>query len=97
VKKTGAVILQLVIKLKLYYMNKNGKILAAVAAGVAAGAVLGILFAPDKGSETRRKINEQGKKMADGVKEKFNKGKEKFNGLKEDIEQKVKERVEEFA
>lgn len=78
-------------------MNTSGKILAAVAAGIAAGAVLGILFAPDKGSETRRKINERGKKMADDVKERFNKGKEKFNDLKEDIEKKVKETVEEFA
>lgn len=78
-------------------MNTSGKILAAVAAGIAAGAVLGILFAPDKGTETRRKINEQGKKIADGVKMKFNKGKEKFNDLKEEIEQKVKEKVEEFA
>jgi gas vesicle protein len=78
-------------------MNTSGKILAAVAAGIAAGAVLGILFAPDKGTETRRKISEQGKKIADGVKMKINKGKEKFNDLKEDIEQKVKEKVEEFS
>jgi gas vesicle protein len=78
-------------------MNTSGKILAAVAAGIAAGAVLGILFAPDKGSETRRKMNEKGKKFADDVKDKFNKGKEKFNDLKEDIEKKVKETAEEFA
>jgi gas vesicle protein len=78
-------------------MNTSGKILAAVAAGIAAGAVLGILFAPDKGTETRRKISEQGKKMADGIKVKFNKGKEKFNDLKENIEQKMNEKVEEFA
>ena len=78
-------------------MNTSGKILAAVAAGIAAGAVLGILFAPDKGSETRRKINEQGKKVADGIKIKFNKGKEKFSEMKEDVEQKVKDTVEEFA
>ncbi len=78
-------------------MNTSGKILVAVAAGIAAGAVLGILFAPDKGTETRRKINEKGKKIAEGIKVKFNKGKEKFNDLKEDIEQKVKEKMEEFA
>jgi len=78
-------------------MNTSGKILAAVAAGIAAGAVLGILFAPDKGSETRRKINEQGKKIADDVKDKFRKGKEKFSDLKEDIEKTVREKVEEFA
>ncbi|HQW93892.1 MAG: YtxH domain-containing protein [Chitinophagaceae bacterium] len=78
-------------------MNTSGKILAAVAAGIAAGAILGILFAPDKGSETRRKINEQGKKLADDVKDKFSKGKEKFSQFKEDIEKTVKEKVEEFA
>ena len=78
-------------------MNTNGKILAAVAAGIAAGAVLGILFAPDKGTETRRKLNEQGKKMADEIKIKFNKGKEKFNDLKEDIEQSMKEKAEQFS
>ena len=78
-------------------MNTSGKILAAVAAGIAAGAVLGILFAPDKGSETRRKINEQGKKIADNVKDKFSKGKEKFNDLKEDIGKTVKEKAAEFA
>jgi len=78
-------------------MNTSGKILAAVAAGIAAGAILGILFAPDKGSETRRKINEQGKKMADDVKDKFSKGKDKFSQFKEDIEKTVKEKIEEFA
>ena len=43
-------------------MNNTSKILAALAIGVAAGAVIGILFAPDKGSETRKKISDQGKK-----------------------------------
>lgn len=78
-------------------MNNTGKILTALVAVATAGAIVGILFAPDKGSETRRKINEQGKKIADDVKNKFRKGKEKFNELKEDIVQTVKEKVEEFT
>jgi gas vesicle protein len=78
-------------------MNNTGKIITAVAAGAAAGAILGILFAPDKGTETRRKINEQGKKIAEGVKDKFQKGKEKINDLKADIAKAVNEKVEEFA
>jgi gas vesicle protein len=52
-------------------MNNTLKIVVAVAAGAAAGAALGILFAPDKGSEIRRKIAEQGKKIADSVKDRF--------------------------
>lgn len=78
-------------------MNNTGKIVTAVAAGAVAGAVLGILFAPDKGSETRKKINEQGKKVADGIKTKFEKMSGKCNDLKDDIRQKMKETAEEFA
>jgi gas vesicle protein len=78
-------------------MNNSGKIIAAAAAGIAAGAVLGILFAPDKGSETRKKITDQGKKLADDVKSRIKNGKEKMNKLAEDIEKTVKEKVQEFA
>lgn len=78
-------------------MNKNGKILAAVAAGIAAGAILGILFAPDKGYETRKKINDEGKKLTEGMKGTFLKGKEKFNDMKEGIESSVKSKLEEYA
>lgn len=78
-------------------MNNTGKIITAVAAGAAAGAILGILFAPAKGSETRQKINEQGKKLASTVKDKFEKGKERMNDLKEEFTKTVKEKIEEFA
>ncbi|MBL0181943.1 MAG: YtxH domain-containing protein [Chitinophagaceae bacterium] len=74
-------------------MKNNSKILVALAAGVAAGAVLGILFAPDKGSDTRKKIVDGGKKITDDVKNKFGKGMEKLNDLKDGL----KEKVEEFA
>lgn len=50
----------------------SGKLLLGVLAGVAAGAVLGILFAPDKGAETRKKIAEKGEDYVDGIKGKFN-------------------------
>lgn len=49
----------------------SGKLLLGVLAGVAAGAVLGILFAPAKGSETRKKIAQKGEDFTDGLKEKF--------------------------
>lgn len=90
-------ILHLLITTKLNFMNTNGKILAAVAAGIAAGAILSILFAPDKGSETRRKISGQGKKITDDIKDKFRKGKAKFSNFKEDIETTDREKAEGFA
>jgi gas vesicle protein len=58
-------------------MNNTSKILTAFAIGAAVGGVLGILFAPDKGCETRRKINEQGKKWSEDLKARFNEAKEK--------------------
>lgn len=68
----------------------SGKVFLGVLAGVAAGAVLGILFAPDKGSVTRRKIVETGEDYADTVKEKFNEFvdtlSEKFEKVKDDVE-----------
>ena len=78
-------------------MNNTGKILTALGTGAVAGAIVGVLFAPDKGSGTRRKMNGQGKKIAGVVQGKFCKGNEKFNNLKEGIVQTVKEKVEEFT
>lgn len=65
-------------------MNNTAKILAAFAVGAATGAILGILFAPDKGSETRRKINEQGKKIGEELKNRFNDAKDKMSGCKDE-------------
>ena len=50
----------------------NGKVILGVLAGVAAGAIFGILFAPDKGCETRKKIAKKGADVADDLKNKMN-------------------------
>ena len=67
----------------------SGKVLASVLAGAAAGAILGILFAPDKGTETRRKIREAGSDLADNVKNKVSEYSdaisEKYDSVKEKI------------
>jgi gas vesicle protein len=52
--------------------SDSGKVFMGLLAGLAAGALLGILFAPDKGSETRKKVVSKGEEVTDGLKNKFN-------------------------
>lgn len=51
-------------------MNSS-KVLFGVLGGVAAGALLGVLFAPEKGSKTRRKIMDKANDGVDVLKGKF--------------------------
>ena len=72
-------------------MNNTAKIIAALAAGALAGAVIGVWFAPDKGSETRKKVSEEGKKLAQSLKEKLNKMKEKSDEVASNIQESIDE------
>ena len=63
--------------------------LIALGTGIVIGGLLGVLFAPDKGSETRKKIGDAGKKLSDRVKEQVAKGKEKFSNLKEEMKERM--------
>ncbi len=72
-------------------MANNGKILAALLLGAAAGAALGVLFAPGKGSETRKKIVGKASEMGDEFKKRFNKGKEAVDDYKERVMNKAED------
>jgi gas vesicle protein len=47
------------------------KIIISALSGIAVGALLGVLYAPAKGSDTRKKISKTGKDLSDAVKEKY--------------------------
>ena len=68
---------------------RPGKVLLGLLAGLAAGALLGVLFAPDKGVTTRKKITKKSEDYAEAVKEKFNEFldslNEKFESVKEEV------------
>ena len=51
---------------------KNSDVVVGILGGLAVGAILGVLFAPDKGSNTRRKIAEKGNDLKDNLKGNFN-------------------------
>ncbi len=66
------------------------KLIGGLLAGAAVGAVLGILFAPDKGTETRKKMAKKAEDMGDEFKNKFTEVKEtlkqKFENIKTEAE-----------
>jgi len=49
----------------------TGKILLGVLGGIAAGALLGVLFAPEEGKKTRKKIIDKGNDFTGEIKGKI--------------------------
>jgi len=73
--------------------NNTGKMIGVFLIGAAVGGALGILFAPDKGSKTRKKIFEKGEDITDALKEKFD---DLLEEAKKEFEA-AKEKAAEFA
>lgn len=74
-------------------MNDNTKFIAALLAGVAAGAALGILFAPESGSETRDKLNDALKNLGDSIKDRAAEEIDNLSNFKESIADKIKSKI----
>lgn len=66
----------------------SSKLLAGILVGAAAGAVLGILFAPEKGCDTRKKIADSTSDLGETLKTKFSEMtdtlKEKYESVRSD-------------
>jgi len=80
--------------------DKSGAIVALLA-GLAVGAVLGILFAPDSGKNTREKISDKALDLADNAKDslhsiqdKISYGKDSIVSLKDRVVDNVKTKVD---
>ena len=69
-------------------MKNLSKVLATLAIGAVAGGILGLLFAPDKGTTTRKKLASKGKKAFKKVNQQT--GKEGLAIAKEKLEKHLK-------
>ena len=56
--------------------NDTGRLIGAVLLGAAVGAAIGVLMAPDKGSETRKKLVKGLRDLADDLKATFEESRE---------------------
>jgi len=64
-------------------MKNTEKLLLGLASTFAAGAVLGILFAPERGDKTRRKILRSGKDLFKKVDHTLDDGKESLEEVRD--------------
>ena len=74
-------------------MKDNSKVVIALLAGLAAGAALGILFAPDKGNETRDKLSESLKNLGDSIRETAATEIDNLVGMKDKIMDNLKSKI----
>ena len=67
-----------------------GRIIFGILAAMGVGTILGILFAPDKGSETRKKISNKTRDLSDEINAKVNEAvhtvNKKMENLKEETD-----------
>jgi gas vesicle protein len=71
----------------------SGKALLGVLAGIATGALLGVLFAPAKGSNTRKNISRKTEDLMDAMNDKIE---EKVNEVMHTVTGKVKKAKSQF-
>jgi uncharacterized protein YjbJ (UPF0337 family) len=71
--------------------NSNNNFFLTFLVGAAAGAVIGLLYAPQKGSETRKKLMDQANKLAEDLQETTDRAIETINDFSERIKEIVAE------
>ena len=71
--------------------KSTSNLIVGFLAGAAAGAVLGILYAPDEGSKTRKKIKDKTNHLKDEMEHTFEDLKAQVTGAVDEIKKKVDE------
>lgn len=71
-----------------------GRLIKGILIGAVAGAVIGILYAPRKGSKTRKKLRRKGADMKAALRNEFNNIEKKVNSQYESIKEDTAELLE---
>lgn len=66
----------------------TGKAITGILAGIASGLVLGVLFAPQKGKDTRKKMIRKGEDFADAIDDRIDR---KFEEYEHRVDELIKE------
>lgn len=78
-------------------MKNVSDVIGAFLIGVAVGTVIGILYAPQSGEETRKLISEKSQKAKEEVSEQVEKLKEEFDKLKKQVSKVTSEITEKIS
>lgn len=77
--------------------DNSGYVAVALVAGLAAGAVLSLLFAPERGAETRQIIGDKAKDLVSSTKDKYTSLKNKIIGTHLELEDEVAPEIPHFV
>jgi gas vesicle protein len=77
-------------KLKIA-MTNNSKVVLGIVTAAAAGAVIGLLFAPEKGTELREKVRDTANGLASDFLDVIQRGRQQYAEVEEQVQDKAKE------
>ena len=71
-------------------MSNKSNVVIGIAAAAAVGAAIGFLFAPEKGTDLRKKVKQNANTWADELLDAIRKGKDNAQQLSDDAQSKAK-------
>ena len=78
-------------------MTTSTKIILGIAGAAAAGAVIGLLLAPERGTDLRKRLSEKAYDWADQLGDLIDSGKSKLDALKADVNAAVRNVEENYV
>lgn len=72
-------------------MTNNSKAVLGIVTAAAAGAVIGLLFAPEKGTELREKVRDTANGLASDFLDVIQRGRQQYAEVEEQVQDKAKD------